>query len=49
LAPALYLGERPPTPLDYWDPAVSVDVRVQPRRKFILIQGIEQSLADFGV
>jgi hypothetical protein len=48
LAPAIYLGERPPTPLDYWDPAVSVAVGVQPRRKFILIQGIEQSLADSG-
>jgi len=46
LAPAVYLGERPPTPADYWDPAVSIAVRVQPRRKFILIQGIEQSLAD---
>ena len=49
LAPAIYLGDRPPTPLDYWDPAVSVDVGAQPRRKFILIQGIEQSLADAGV
>ena len=49
LAPAIYLGERPPTPLDYWDPAVSAAVGVQPRRKFILIQGIEQSLADSGV
>jgi hypothetical protein len=46
LAPAVYLGERPPTPVDYWDPAVSVAVGVKPRRKFILIQGIEQSLAD---
>lgn len=46
LAPAVYLGERPPTPVDYWDPAVSVAVGVLPRRKFILIQGIEQSLAD---
>jgi hypothetical protein len=46
LAPAVYLGERPPTPVDYWDPAVSAAVRVQARRKLILIQGIEQSLAD---
>ena len=46
LAPAVYLGDRPPTPVDYWDPAVSVVVGVQPRRKFVLIQGIEQSLAD---
>ena len=46
LAPAVYLGDKPPTPVDYWDPAVSVAVGVQPRRKFVLIQGIEQSLAD---
>ena len=46
LAPATYLGERPPTPVDYWDPAVSVAVSVQPRRKLVLIQGIEQSLAS---
>ena len=48
LAPATYLGERPPTPLDYWDPAVSIAISVQPRRKFVLIQGIEQSLVDAG-
>lgn len=46
LAPAVYLGERPPTPVDYWDPAVSLAVDVPQRRKFILIQGIEQSLAE---
>jgi hypothetical protein len=48
LAPAMYLGERPPTPLDYWDPAVSIAIHVPPRRKFVLIQGIEQSLVDSG-
>jgi hypothetical protein len=48
LAPAMYLGERPPTPLDYWDPAVSIAISVQPRRKFVVIQGIEQSLVDAG-
>ena len=46
LAPATYLGEKPPTPLDYWDPAVSAAVRVSRRRKFVLIQGLEQSLAE---
>jgi hypothetical protein len=46
LAPAVYLGERPPTAVDYWDPAVSGAVGVPQRRKFILIQGIEQSLAE---
>jgi hypothetical protein len=46
LAPATYLGERPPTPLDYWDPAVSASVLVPRRRKFVLIQGLQQSLAE---
>jgi hypothetical protein len=46
LSPATYLGERPPTPLDYWDPAVSASVLVPRRRKFVLIQGLEQSLAE---
>ena len=46
LAPAIYLGERPPTPLDYWDPAVSAAVLVPRRRKFVLIQALEQSLAE---
>jgi hypothetical protein len=46
LSPAMYLGERPATPLDYWDPAVSTSVFVPRRRKFVLIQGLEQSLAD---
>jgi len=46
LAPATYLGERPPTALDYWDPAVSAAVLVPRRRKFVVIQGIEQSLAE---
>jgi hypothetical protein len=46
LTPATYFGERPPTPLDYWDPAVSAAVHVPRRRKFILIQGIEQSIVE---
>ena len=46
LAPATYLGETPPTPLDYWHPAVSTAVLVPRRRKFVLIQGLEQSLAE---
>ena len=46
LSPATYLGERPPTPLDYWDPVVSASVLVPRRRKFVLIQGLEQSLAE---
>ena len=46
LAAAMYLGERPPTPLDYWDPAVSASVLVPRRRKFVLIQGLQQSIAD---
>ncbi len=46
IAPATYLGERPPTVVDYWDPAVSAGVLVPRRRKFVLIQGIEQSLAE---
>jgi hypothetical protein len=46
LSAATYLGERPPTPLDYWDPTVSASVLVPPRRKFVLIQGLEQSLAE---
>ncbi|HVP88872.1 MAG TPA: hypothetical protein VMU79_12420 [Casimicrobiaceae bacterium] len=46
LSAATYLGEKPPTPLDYWDPAVSASVLVPRRRKFVLIQGLEQSLAE---
>jgi hypothetical protein len=46
LAPATYLGERPPVLADYWDEAVSTEVRVPRYRKVVLIQGIEQSLAD---
>jgi hypothetical protein len=46
LSPATYLGERPATVVDYWDPAVSVSVLVPRRRKFVLIQGIEQSLVE---
>jgi hypothetical protein len=46
LAAATYLGERPPSPLDYWDPAVSTSILVPQRRKFVLIQGLQQSLAE---
>jgi hypothetical protein len=46
LAPATYLGDRPPMLADYWDPAVSASVVVPRHKKLVLIQGIEQSLAD---
>lgn len=46
LAPTTYLGERPPTVIDYWDNTVSASVLVPRRRKFVLIQAIEQLLAE---
>jgi hypothetical protein len=46
LSPATYLGERPPTPVDYWNDAVSASVLIPRRRKLVLIQGLEQSLAE---
>jgi hypothetical protein len=46
LSPATYLGERPPQVSDYWNPAVSAAISVPRTRKLVLIQGIEQGLAD---
>ena len=46
LAPTTYLGERPPTVIDYWNSTVSASVLVPRRRKFVLIQAIEQLLAE---
>jgi hypothetical protein len=46
LSPTTYLGERPPQVGDYWNPAVSAAISVPRTRKLVLIQGIEQGLAD---
>lgn len=46
LSPATYLGERPPQVGDYWDAAVSAAIGLPRTRKLVLIQGLEQSLAD---
>lgn len=46
LSPATYLGERPALVGDYWHPAASAAIAVPRTRKLVLIQGIEQRLAD---